>query len=142
MEEKEMTPTEALQKIANIDIQEYPSVDCFLDSNEENYPTPILLGLCYTEEINIIDQALKENAQLKGENNSNKFLMKEWKKIIEDLKRENEELKAQMRSMVSIEKVKEIVENEKCKVCDSEWYKGCRCARNKIITELDKLKGE
>lgn len=42
---------------------------------------------------------------------------------------------------ISIEKVKEIVENEKCKVCDSKWHKGCRCARNRIITELDKLKG-
>lgn len=43
---------------------------------------------------------------------------------------------------INIEDVKKIVENEKCKVCDSKWYKGCRCARNKIITELDKLKGE
>lgn len=53
-----MTSKEALEKISNIDLQEYPSEE-EMYAFEECRVSPIPLGLCFTEEIEAIDKDLE-----------------------------------------------------------------------------------
>ena len=49
---------EALLTIGSIDLQDYPTYDEFMDSNEERYPGDIPLGLCYHEEMETLQEAI------------------------------------------------------------------------------------
>ena len=49
---------EALLTIGSIDLQDYPTYDEFMDSNEERYPGDIPLGLGYHEEMETLQEAI------------------------------------------------------------------------------------
>ena len=49
---------EALLTIRSIDLQDYPTYDEFIDSNEERYPEDIPLGLCYHEKMETLQEAI------------------------------------------------------------------------------------